>query len=740
MNIKTYTGLAIPDEAELAEVTARLSSFSSDAARDYVDSLVEHLCIHALAKLPPGFRRSDAIFKQVCALTGIRFEYAQVLQGLRRLAMRGEIAERNGSNDDAAEFLIQTEKISDLSKQHREFVTFEQQVIAGWKQELFDRYSNLTESDFEALLADLKSLSLRIYSQISVQNAFLYFSERNDLHELLEKVEAKTIDDILPQRENKVADIRAIELPRFFLSAPPDRQQYIAKQVNAFFALRMMQLDPQCVELVTQQVTGGVIFIDTNFIYRLLGINGNAELKKATEKLVETSQRLGYTVVVSPRTIEEYKTSLDTSYRRMSGYERIPLSVAQAAREAVLDTDFITHFMRVYAEKQGLITPTAYFAFYGNIESLLKTQYGIEVERQYDRHIRTHKDDLASEEARLRNAVWEWTPPHDSIVEHDAHMRLLVLLFRQGSEDLSPLETRCWFLTCDTKLVKYDRIRRMKEKLKVPFCILASQWAMLLSPFSITSEEYILAQAAVLESQIFRLFALPSSETIQEIMARMLIHEGYPPEIAARILLDSSFVRAFSKAKTETEKTQIFEDYFYGTFVVELEKEKEDLRNQIIELKSAVVALQNSSAASNTSDKVIVIQQQITSLEQTERSLTLTKHSDTYNVGQAGAVGPNSEAHHNQFIQQMGENFNAAKLAEELAQLRSAMKRTAQETDTDHDVEIGAIAAAEAAAKSNDTSGLVRSLASAGKWALQIAEKIGVSLAVEALKKSMGSA
>ena len=112
---------------------------------------------------------------------------------------------------------------------------------------------------------------------------------------------------------------------------------------------------------------------------------------------------------------------------------------------------------------------------------------------------------------------------------------------------------------------------------------------------------------------------------------------------------------------------------------------------------------------------------------------------DKFETGQAGAVGPGAHAH-DMPLQQVWNQFkgstNLSTLAEELATLRSAL-RTRSST-ADQDIAVGVIAEAERAAKQGDGQTAIASLASAGKWALQVAQEIGTNLAAEVLKKSLG--
>ena len=112
----------------------------------------------------------------------------------------------------------------------------------------------------------------------------------------------------------------------------------------------------------------------------------------------------------------------------------------------------------------------------------------------------------------------------------------------------------------------------------------------------------------------------------------------------------------------------------------------------------------------------------------------MTRH--TYNIpGQAGAVGPGAHAHNNTF-QQLQGSMDLSKLVEELRLLRNAMK--SESIGARHqDTAIGAVADAEEAATKGDSSGALRYLKSAGTWALEIAEKIGVPLAIEYLRVTL---
>ncbi|MET7893212.1 hypothetical protein [Streptomyces mirabilis] len=115
---------------------------------------------------------------------------------------------------------------------------------------------------------------------------------------------------------------------------------------------------------------------------------------------------------------------------------------------------------------------------------------------------------------------------------------------------------------------------------------------------------------------------------------------------------------------------------------------------------------------------------------------------DKYEVGQAGAVGPNSKAKDVtiQNFQGSASELDLQRLSSELADLRRAMRSASEHDDEDpeRDVSIAAVAQAQAAASQGDQGKALQHLAKAGRWAWDMANSIGASLAAAVLKTQLG--
>ena len=112
---------------------------------------------------------------------------------------------------------------------------------------------------------------------------------------------------------------------------------------------------------------------------------------------------------------------------------------------------------------------------------------------------------------------------------------------------------------------------------------------------------------------------------------------------------------------------------------------------------------------------------------------------DSYNAQQAGAMGPNAKASNMSFQQiwtQSCSDLDLTQLATELRQLRAEMK--SRSTEIEHDAAIASVGAAEQSASQDDGGSVLKHLKQAGQWALDVATKIGTTVATKALENAIG--
>ncbi len=112
---------------------------------------------------------------------------------------------------------------------------------------------------------------------------------------------------------------------------------------------------------------------------------------------------------------------------------------------------------------------------------------------------------------------------------------------------------------------------------------------------------------------------------------------------------------------------------------------------------------------------------------------------DTYNIGQAGAVGPGAHAHDISFQQIWNDSkghIDVSQLANELNGLRNSLSQEASEPE--HYIAIGEVAAAEKAAREKNGPKALEHLRKGGAWVWDVATKIGIGVATYAAKTALG--
>lgn len=112
---------------------------------------------------------------------------------------------------------------------------------------------------------------------------------------------------------------------------------------------------------------------------------------------------------------------------------------------------------------------------------------------------------------------------------------------------------------------------------------------------------------------------------------------------------------------------------------------------------------------------------------------------DKNQANQVVSMGRNATFSNNTFNQiakTLESEINLEKLADDLALLRTEMQKSPQSAE--ESVEAGAIAEAELEAKNGNYEKALEALSKTGKWSISVGEKIGVGLAIAAIKASCG--
>jgi hypothetical protein len=417
-----------------------------------------------------------------------------------------------------------------------------------------------------------------LLSQHSAETVGLYYGGETELETLIERLQEQDISKIWERRDSRFHVIRQKEVIIFFREATDKRKQYIASLMHSLFILHLTQLDPTCAAIIRSKIPGGVIYLDTNFIFRLVGLQG-PDLFLASRRLVEISQELGYRLVFSPKTKAEYDYTLEKSLRQMNGQPPLTSELATLALQATSDEDFHTAYWRKVAESGTYIDPRTFYEYFQHLEVILE-EHNVKLDPTFHDDIEAKDAEIATEASRLRSmmedkfgfAVSDRTSQH--VLDHDVYHRILIMQRRDNVGKESFVDVKSWFLTCDTKLPLYDRIARRGSDEKLPFCVLSGQWLQTLRPFIKHQEGLDQAQVDVLVSPYLRAYQRPPARLINNIVSRLSMSSTYSVGAASAMLSSQQFTEQYAAAEND-EAQQDLIDNFYAAYADEVEKKLE---------------------------------------------------------------------------------------------------------------------------------------------------------------------
>jgi len=569
------TSLASKGEnKQMVEAIRRLCHFVPPPEGENL-SLALHECLvkHAMANLDTEPHTVSDIKDSLYLLFNLNFEDEEIKGAIERLMKMGSVV--SPSQDVYA---LSIDEYSELQKSLKDSEEFEQKTIGEWIENISRKYPDLSQDDLKALGEDLTIYLTEIFARHGAECVALVYAGQEEAENFVAKLE----DDIfasLPTRCPRLHKIRIVELPGFFKNAPTERKQYIAQLLDNTFIIHILHIDKNCSALIRKQFKDHRLYLDTNFIYRLLGLDGPI-LQKAAETAVRIARDLGFVLTVSTRTTEEWQASIERAVKNLKRSPLISPRLAQVGADYTTEEDLTTAYWREYAKTK--ISIDDFFALYQRIEGLLE---------ECDVTIRDTLCDRIKNDPQLQEEISKLNLATDyikvsKIAEHDAFHRLLILRLRGKTQPQTFLDTKVWFLTCDTLLPKYDRFAR-KSQDKIPFCILANQWIQTMRPLLPRTQDFDETFVDLFTSSYLRTYGDLPSNIAQTILGRITQFEEHSPELAVKVLTD----RHLTKELRQTEEEEkIFEliDSATAKAAEEFREERDGLKKQLDTLKREI--------------------------------------------------------------------------------------------------------------------------------------------------------
>jgi predicted nucleic acid-binding protein len=431
-------------------------------------------------------------------------------------------------------------------------------AIAEWRAFVAASWPGLSGDQLDVLEGQLRTFLLQVARRHGAEAATILYPDDPEADRRYEELEKAGLGYLDPVEDADVAVVQAAALSHFIRHPSSVQKEFLGRTLNTAYFLSVLSIDPDAAALVRDIASGQIVFLDTNFVYRVLGIQGPRHLR-AARTILDTTKEVGYRCCVTPWTVEEFKRSLERARDHVNRYPVPSSEYAALLADATSDEDFVTAYWQ--QARDSPIKIDDFYAHWREVEVHL-AELGIEIHKEGCAAIEGQDDAVTDEISILGKALASRPKPgkaptssyrHPELLVHDVQHRLLIRRLR-GAGNRTFANGGFWFLTFDSVLPRYDYQARRGTSETLPFCVSAGSWFQIVEAFRPKTGDVLKTLADLLASPYVRYRRTLSKAAAEDVVARVQLYEGGNAALAARIMMNSIFVKEIEA--TEPDSTE----------------------------------------------------------------------------------------------------------------------------------------------------------------------------------------
>lgn len=328
------------------------------------------------------------------------------------------------------------------------------------------------------------------------------------------------------------AEVAEREVRGFFANSTPGRTKYLAQLLDGAFTLFALSVDEDTARYLRSKLEPLALFLDTNFIFGVLGLNeqADAQLAKELADLV-TQPGFPFTVYYHQETLREIDRTLFAIGERLKE-RRWQQAISRAAIQLSTLTDIELQYHQLNAKH-----PTDPAVFMSKFErmDLLLADHGFKIFREpaSSQETLTERATLVARYGEYIERRRPQRPKTYETLNHDMAVWVAVQDRRRRAK--SVLDAGALFLSMDYYLYDFDwyELRKPHETATV---VLPRQLLQLLRPFAASRPDF--------DRRFVETFAIPeirslgalSPETSSQVLSYLNSYADIGEETAIRIL------------------------------------------------------------------------------------------------------------------------------------------------------------------------------------------------------------
>jgi hypothetical protein len=348
-------------------------------------------------------------------------------------------------------------------------------AFVEWEVAIRRSFPTMSDEDISTLKNQIGPWLDRVVATHGAETSLLLYPAHPKAPALIAAIE--TIDlGFLPLCDEELAHKRAAAF-RLLVRNPTEAQsEYLGRLLNTGFYLTVMTLDPRVEELARAEASKVTLYLDTNFLYSVLGV-GSAKEAFAARRFLDLCRELGVTLRISPWTADELRTSIRSNRQDVERYAQ-SRKVAAVMAQVTGEKGFEAAYWRAASESGE--EAESFFGKFAHFERFLEG-LGIEEHPEGVPEIEADTFGIRDYSSPLEGMYGPGNRPR-VVIEHKAKMRMLIEHLRgKNKPPAGYTDVRYWFVTESTRLPTYARLGiDGGSRPSFPFCILSSTEAQLL--------------------------------------------------------------------------------------------------------------------------------------------------------------------------------------------------------------------------------------------------------------------
>jgi hypothetical protein len=528
------------------------------------------------------FSSIEACRQFVKANFHVELELAEVRDSRERLVTAG-LAQKIGAG-----IALTADAREAFDAERRTWEDAQKTAFVEWEIAIRRSFPSMPDEHIATLKEQVGPWLDRVVATHGAEAGLLLYPSHPKAPELVEAI-SKIDLGFLPPCDGALEHQRPAAF-RLLVRNPTDAQsEYLGRLLNTGFHLTVMTLDPRVKELAQSETGKVTLYLDTNFLYSVLGV-GSGKEAFAARRFIELCNELGVSLRISPWTADELRTSIASNRQDVERFGN-SRKVAAVMSEVTGEKGFEAAYWRRASETGE--TAEAFFGKYAHFERFLE---GLGIQE--------HPEGVPEVEADLES-ILDYSSPLEGmygvgnrprvVIEHKAKMRLLIEHLRAKHKPPAGFtDVRYWFVTESTRLPTYARLGpRDGRRPNFPFCVLSSTEAQLLRAMVPRTENVNEMVTALLASPFVgyrsALDGASQVAALERITQSIDSLKDVPPAVAIAVVNDTAMATKIGEETDPAVVEQIIEQAITAK-AAELESQLASAAGRIVESERTLAA------------------------------------------------------------------------------------------------------------------------------------------------------